>query len=114
MNSLINQLRLYRINPDLRDVFLTRFRDHAAWIMRDRYQFKIVAMWLSDEQDNLRFVYILSWPNLEAKEDAWKRFMADEEWTEIKRRTRESTGEPVQGIEDILLNAVEFSAPLGV
>jgi len=111
---MINQLRLYSVNPELREEFLTRFRDHAARIMRDRYGFKIVAMWLSDEQDNLRFVYILCWPNLEAKEEAWKRFMADEEWIEIKRLSRETTGEPVQGIEDILLNAVEFSAPLSV
>ncbi|MFG1203433.1 NIPSNAP family protein [Xanthobacter aminoxidans] len=111
---MINQLRLYRINPDLKDAFLARFRDHAARIMRERYGFKIVAMWLSDEPDNLRFVYILSWPDLPAKEEAWRRFMADEEWNEIKRVTRETSGEPVQGIEDILLNAVGFSAPLGV
>jgi hypothetical protein len=111
---VINQLRLYRLNPDLKDVFLVRFRDHAARIMRERYGFRIVAMWLSDKQDDLRFVYILSWPDLLTKEDAWRRFMADEEWSEIKRVTRETSGEPVQGIEDILLNAVDFSAPLGV
>jgi len=34
---MINQLRLYTINPDLRDEFLARFEKHAARIMRDKY-----------------------------------------------------------------------------
>lgn len=104
---MIEQLRLYTINPDNKDAFLSRFRDHAARIMRDRYGFEIKAMWLSQEDDALRFVYLLSWPSVEAKQKGWADFMADEEWAEIKRTSAASiSGELVFGIEDIMLNAV--------
>jgi len=109
---MINQLRFYRIDPALKDAFLTRFHDHAARLMRDRYGFDIVAMWLTDEIDQLRFAYLLSWPDRAAMTAGWAAFMADEEWAEIKRRSRGPGGEPVLGVEDILLEAVDFSAPL--
>ncbi len=109
---MINQLRLYHINPDLRDEFLTRFKDHAARIMQERYGFRIIAMWLTNEAKQLRFVYLLSWENLAAKEDAWTKFMTDKEWSDIKRQYHDRVGEPVLGIEDILLDAVDFSAPI--
>ncbi len=110
---MINQLRLYRIDPARKDVFLKRFREHAVRIMTERYGFQILAMWLSDEKEQMRFVYLLSWPDAAAMTSAWERFMADKEWAEIKRRFRESHGEPVQSVEDIALDAVDFSAPLG-
>ena len=111
---MINQLRLYRINPDLKDAFLVRFRDHAARIMRERYGFEILSMWLTHEANQLRFVYLLSWPDVATKNDAWQKFMADEEWSEIKRKFHETSDEPVLEIEDILLDAVSFSAPLSL
>jgi hypothetical protein len=110
---MINQLRLYRIDPALKQVFLDRFRDHAARIMRDRYGFTILAMWLSDDEPQQHFTYLLSWPDRATMREAWRRFMADEEWSEVKRRSREGRGEAVQAVEDIVLDAVAFSAPLG-
>lgn len=109
---MINQLRLYRIDPDLKDVFLRRFKDHAARIMRERYGFNILAMWLSEKDKQVRFIYLLAWQDAAAMERGWKEFMADEEWAKIKRQTREAIGEPVQAVEDVPLKAVDFSAPL--
>lgn len=40
---MINQLRLYTINPDLRDEFLARFEKHAARLMRDSM---VLIYWL--------------------------------------------------------------------
>lgn len=83
--------------------------------MCERYGFKILAMWLSKEDDQLRFVYLLTWPDLATKEASWAAFMADEEWSEIKRISRsQGGGEPVLSVEDILLDAVPFSAALDV
>lgn len=109
---MINQLRLYTINPDLRDEFLARFESHAARIMRDKYGFNILSMWLSGESARLRFIYLLSWPDETAMKDTWAKFMADEEWRTIKKQFWKTTPEPVLSIEDIVLEAVEFSSPL--
>lgn len=109
---MINQLRLYTINPDLRDEFLARFEKHAARIMRDKYGFNILAMWLSGESARLRFIYLLSWTDNTAMNNSWAEFMADEEWRTIKKQFRETTAEPVLSIEDIVLEAAGFSSPL--
>ena len=42
---MIQQLRVYEIFEHNKAAFHTRFRDHAARIMRSRYGFQIVAMW---------------------------------------------------------------------
>lgn len=109
---MINQLRLYTINADLRDEFLARFENHAARIMRDNYDFNILAMWLSESGAKLRFIYLLSWPDEITMKESWTKFMADEEWSSIKKQFWTTTSEPVLSIEDIVLEAVDFSSPL--
>lgn len=109
---MINQLRLYDFDPALRGAFLDRFRDHASRIMR-RHGFRILAMWTAESADRLRFVYLLSWADEAEMRARWAAFMADAEWTEVKRRTQAAHGEPVRAIEDIVLDPVDFSAALG-
>ncbi len=109
---MINQLRLYDVDPDLEGVFLDRFRDHAQRIMTERYGFRILAMWLAREERRLRFVYLLSWTDAAEMKAKWAAFMADEEWKRAKEESRIGRHEPVQAIEDIPLEAVPFSAPL--
>lgn len=103
-NTAINQLRIYRINPTLKNEFDMRFRDHASRIMQ-RYGFEIVSMWYSETEEGLEFVYILQWPDLETKEKQWAAFMADEEWEAIKQESREQYGEMVLAkVRDQVLN----------
>ena len=84
---MIHQLRVYEIFDENKDTFHARFRDHAARIMK-RYGFDIVAMWEAKTPRRTEFVYLLRWPDEGAKNAAWAKFMADEEWKEIKRVTR--------------------------
>jgi hypothetical protein len=109
---MINQLRLYDVDPALREPFLRRFRDHAQRIMTERYGFRILAMWLSEQDGRLRFIYLLSWRDAAEMRAQWAAFMADAEWEEVKRQSRVGIGEMVQKVEDIPLGAVDFSAPL--
>ncbi|MDF2232046.1 NIPSNAP family protein [Albimonas sp. CAU 1670] len=112
---MINQLRVYRIDPQAREAFHARFRDHAARLMRAQ-GFRILAMWEEDRrprgEDELNFVYLLAWED-EAEMDAkWAAFMALEEWAEIKRRTSAEHGPMVLGNFDRTLVPVEYSAAL--
>ena len=99
---MIQQLRIYEIFEHNKAAFHARFRDHAMRIMK-RYGFHIVSMWESSHDGRTEFVYILTWPDLAAKEDAWRRFLADEEWKEIKRRTAAEHGDLVGEVEDRVL-----------
>lgn len=106
---MIHQLRIYEIFEKNKAAFHARFRDHAARIMRTRYDFRIVAMWETKFDDLTEFAYLLEWPDEAAKTSAWAAFMADVEWTEIKRVTHAEHGLMVGQIEDRLLVPADYS-----
>src|SRR5690606_6720086 len=83
--SAVHQLRVYEIFEHNKQAFHERFRDHAMRIM-DRYDFKIVAMWETKHDERTEFVYLLQWPDVATLEDRWAKFMADQEWSDIKER----------------------------
>lgn len=107
----IHQLRIYEIFDDTKGAFHDRFRDHAARIM-DRHGFRILAMWETRHADRTEFVYLLEWPDEAALKTQWAAFMADEEWSAIKARTRVH-GPMVGDIEDRTLVPVPYSPVLG-
>jgi heme-degrading monooxygenase HmoA len=108
---MIHQLRIYEIFEDTKEAFHARFRDHAARIMR-RCGFHITAMWEAKSNGRTEFVYLLEWPDEQTKTSAWSLFMADHEWEEIKRATREH-GALVGEIEDRVLVLTAYSPSFG-
>jgi heme-degrading monooxygenase HmoA len=104
---MIHQLRIYEIFESNKDAFHARFRDHAAPIMK-RYGFDIVAMWEAKRPERTEFVYLLRWPDEQAKTQAWAAFMADQEWDDIKKATRDR-GSLVGQIEDRTLVITDYS-----
>jgi heme-degrading monooxygenase HmoA len=106
---MIQQLRIYEIFENNKAAFHARFRDHAARIMRSKYGFRIVAMWETKFADRTEFVYLLEWPDEASKTAAWMAFMADAEWSEIKRVTSAEHGVMVGQIEDRVLRPVDYS-----
>ncbi len=110
---MINQLRIYEVPKGNKHPFLDRFRDHAARIMTDRYGFRIQAMWTSETDEALKFVYLLAWKDEAEMTERWSAFMADQEWTDIKAETAAQHGDFVLGIDELVLTATDFSAPIG-
>lgn len=110
---MIQQLRIYEIFEHNKAAFHARFRDHAARIMRNRYGFRIAAMWETGFADRTEFVYLLDWPDEATKTAAWAGFMGDAEWAEIKRVTSAEHGVMVGKIEDRLLSPVDHSPAHG-
>ncbi|MEM9012694.1 MAG: NIPSNAP family protein [Pseudomonadota bacterium] len=108
---MINQLRIYEIFADTRVAFLDRFRDHASRIMA-RHGFRIQAMWVTEREAGLAFVYLLTWTDAAEMEAAWTAFMADEEWAEIKRVTAAEHGAMVGSIESLILDPTDFSTAI--
>ena len=104
---MIHQLRIYEIFEANKDAFHARFRDHAARIMK-RYGFDIVAMWEAKRAERTEFVYLLRWLDEETKTRSWAAFMADQEWDDIKRTTRDR-GALVGEIQDRALLLTDYS-----
>lgn len=105
---MIHQLRIYEIFEHNKAAFHDRFRDRAAPIMRS-YGFEIVAMWETQTETKTEFVYLLAWPDELTLRNAWAKFMADEEWKEIKRVTRAQHGDLVGEIEDRILVPTSYT-----
>lgn len=105
---MIHQLRIYEIFEHNRAAFHDRFRDHAARIMQT-YGFHILAMWETKTTQRTEFVYLLAWPNEAAMRSAWDKFMADQEWKDIKRLTSAQHGDLVGAIEDRVLTITDYS-----
>ncbi|WP_338447309.1 NIPSNAP family protein [Pelagerythrobacter marensis] len=104
----VQQLRIYRVPAENEEVFHRRFRDQAIPIMRG-HGFEFVATWRSRHEGQTEFVYLLSWPDEATMAAAWDAFMADERWSEIKRRTAAKHGTFVLGIEDRTLIPTDYS-----
>jgi hypothetical protein len=104
----IHQLRIYEIFDGNKKAFHDRFRDHAMRIMA-RYDFKIVSMWETKKGDRTEFVYLLEWPDKETLRDRWAKFMADQEWSNIKKETSQIHGRLVGEIEDRTLELTDYS-----
>jgi hypothetical protein len=103
---MIRQLRIYKIEKSLKDAFDKRFQEHAYRIMRS-YNFTFVAMWYSEFDNQVEFIYILEWPDKITMKKQWDAFMADSEWGYIKQKSREQHGEMVLSkLKDQILDGV--------
>lgn len=111
---MIQQLRIYEIFENNKAASHARFRDHAARIMRVRYGFRIATMWETSFDVRTESVYLLEWPDGPTMTDSWKAFMADAEWSEIKRTTSAEHGVMVGQIEDRVLRPVDYAPALNV
>lgn len=106
--AMIEQLRIYEIFDGNKAAFHTRFRDHAARIMK-RYGFDIAAMWEAGGKDRTEFVYVLRWPDERTMRESWARFMQDAEWAQIKQRTAAEHGKLVGAIDERVMRRTSYS-----
>jgi hypothetical protein len=104
----VHQLRIYEIFDHNKQAFHDRFRDHAMRIMK-KYDFNIVAMWEAKNGARTEFVYLLEWPDEATMKDRWAKFMADQEWSAIKKETAAKYGNLVGEIQDRTLRATDYS-----
>lgn len=106
--STVHQLRIYEIFEHNKAAFHERFRDHAMRIMA-KYDFKILTMWEAKTDARTEFVYLLKWPSADVMSDRWSKFLADEEWTEIKKDSAATHGTLVGTIQDRTLRTTDYS-----
>jgi NIPSNAP protein len=104
----VHQLRIYEIFDHNKQAFHDRFRDHAMRIMK-KYDFNIVAMWEAKNGARTEFVYLLEWPDEATMKDRWSKFMADQEWKDIKKETAAKYGKLVGEVQDRTLSLTAYS-----
>jgi NIPSNAP len=108
----VHQLRIYEIFDHNKQAFHDRFRDHAMRIMK-KYDFTIVARGEAKNGARTEFVYLLEWPDEATMKDRWAKFMADQEWSAIKKETAAKYGQLVGEIQDRTLQLTDYSPHTG-
>lgn len=103
----IFELRIYTAHPGKLDALLDRFRNHTMRLFK-RHGMTNVAYWLPVDNDDNQLVYLLAYPSVFARNEAWQEFITDPEWRAAYEASRED-GPLVETIESTLLVPSDYS-----
>ena len=106
------ELRIYHAAEGKLDALNSRFRDHTTALFT-RHGMTNVAYWLPVENPQRLLVYLLSYPDLAARETSWKAFQADPEWVAAKAAS-ETSGILVEKVDSRFLTLTDFSPEMKV
>jgi NIPSNAP len=101
------EMRTYYAAPGKLEALQARFRDHTMAIF-EKHGMVNIGYWLPLTNSQNKIVYLLAYPSLEAREQAWKDFWVDPEWQAVVKES-EKDGKLVSKAESVFLTATDFS-----
>ena len=104
------ELRIYYAAPNKLDALNARFRDHTVKLF-EKHGIINIGYWIPTPNPDNKLVYIVAFPDQEARDKSWKSFGADPLWQEARKKS-ELDGRLVSKVESILMNATQFSPPI--
>jgi len=109
--SRVFELRTYHANPGKLDALNARFREHTNALF-EKHGMTLVAYWMPiappTDGSGGTLVYVLAYPSVEARDDAWKAFNADPVWI-AARDASEREGKLVSKVDSVLMKATDYS-----
>jgi hypothetical protein len=109
-DSRLFELRTYYAAPGKLDALHARFRNHTCKLF-EKHGMTNVGYWVPVDNPQSKLIYILAYPNREAREKSWAGFTADPEW-KAAREASEVNGRLVEKVESVFLNATDYSPAL--
>ncbi|MES2920298.1 MAG: NIPSNAP family protein [Verrucomicrobiota bacterium] len=106
------ELRTYYAAEGKLDALNTRFKDHTTALFT-RHGMMNVGYWMPLENPERKLIYLLSYPDLAARETSWKAFQADPEWVGAKAAS-EVSGKLVDRVDSRFLTLTDFSPAMKV
>lgn len=104
------ELRVYYCEPGRLEALLTRFRNHTTRLF-EKHGMKNVGYWVPVDNKENKLVYILSYPDLAARDASWKAFMSDPEWKKVQSQSEES-GKIVSRVVSEFMHTTDFSVKI--
>ena len=101
------EMRIYYAAPGKLDALNSRFRDHTCKLF-EKHGMVNIGYWLPMTNTDNKLVYLLAYPDREAREKSWKAFGADPDWQSAYKQS-EKDGKLVAKAESIFLAATDFS-----
>ncbi|MDA1313042.1 MAG: NIPSNAP family protein [Acidobacteria bacterium] len=103
------EIRTYTTLDGRLDALHARFRDNTNRIFV-KHGMSLIGYWTPTEgpESSNTLVYILAFPNKEAREKAWAAFRVDPEWKKVQAES-EKDGKIVKEVKSQFLRATNYS-----
>lgn len=103
------ELRVYTAEEGKLEALHRRFREHTIALF-EKHGVEIVGFWTPSQGEEAAntLVYLLAFPSQEARDLAWKAFVADPEWQRVYTESRKD-GPLVKKVESTMLGATDYS-----
>ncbi len=101
------EIRTYYANPGKLDALHSRFRDHTLALF-EKHGMTNIGYWVPARNDDSRLIYVLAFPDADARDKAWQDFLNDEDWKAAYADSIKD-GRLVGKIESVLLKATDYS-----
>ncbi len=101
------EMRTYYSPQGKLDVLLGRFRNHTLKLF-EKHGMTNIGYWLPMDNKDNKLVYILAYPNKEARDASWRSFMADPDWQKVQKET-EANGPIVAKVESVFFKESDYS-----
>ena len=104
------ELRTYTANEGKLDALQARFRDHTCKLF-EKHGMTNVGYWTPAEGDKSKntLIYILAFPDKEARNKAFKEFGADPEWQKAQKESEANGKLLAKPPESIFLTPTDYS-----
>ena len=117
----VYEMRVYYTYDGKFDDIISRFENHTTKLF-DKHGFNNVGYWITLKKDSLSFadkfifqnngkealVYIVSFKDMDTRDESWDRFINDPEWISVFEESRKN-GPIVREIEQVFLSPTIFS-----
>ena len=103
------ELRTYTASPGKLDALNARFREHTNALFV-KHGMTLIGYWTPADGDRQKdtLVYILAFPDRQAREKSWKAFQDDPEWKKVKSES-EVSGSLTSKVESVILKPTDYS-----
>lgn len=110
MPNRVFEMRTYIAQEGKLDALHARFRDHTTKLF-EKHGMTNIGYWTPTDGPEAAntLVYILAYPNREAREQAWQAFLDDPEWKSAKEES-ERNGPLVAKVISQFLTPTDYSA----
>ena len=120
-NHEVYEMRVYYTHEGKFDDILSRFENHTTKLF-EKHGFTNVGYWTTTKRDSITFadefifqndgnkalVYIVSFKDMDSRNESWESFINDPEWIRVYEESRVD-GPIVEEIEQVFLNPTTFS-----
>ncbi|HEV3238326.1 MAG TPA: NIPSNAP family protein [Gemmataceae bacterium] len=101
------EMRIYYAAPGKLDALHARFRDHTLKLF-EKHGMTNIGYWVPVDNSDNKLIYILAFPDRDAREKAFKSFGADPDWQKAYKDS-EKDGKLVTKVENVFLAATDYS-----